>query len=365
MKKILILTGVDWDSTYQRHQRIANYISKEGYEVFYIGNIVSSKFTLKALIKFFYRELNKNYNKNFKEKNIKIINKRFLNPQLLFRNYNYFYVKRILKEIGNEFDLVINYLPIETTEYFIKNIKYKILIYDCVRNFKTWGGYPKNIEKIENNLIKKSDYIFVDSFYLKDKLKNQFPEKDIIQLLPTITNQELEVYKKYQKKPTLIKRIVYFGMIDDRNLDIELLNELSIEYEIILIGKIKGKIKISDRIKILQYISDLEKLAKTIMEIADAIILPYSNNMDGVIPAKTIQVIATGLPIYVKEFYDSIKLREYWYTYKDLKELKQKIKYYNEENMKMNEIKRKEFLNKNLEEKNFKVIKKIIEGIKK
>ena len=364
MKKILVLTGVGWNSAYQRQQRIANYISEQDCIVYYIGNIISSKFTFNALLKFFYRKIknNKIIKNNKKNNNIKIVEKTFLNPELIFRKYNHFCVNKILKEIGYEFDVVINYLPIETTNYFLQKIQYKTLIYDCVRNFELWGGYPRDLKKIEFKLINASNYIFVDSFYLKEKIRKNFPNKKIIHILPTIDRQEFLTYMKYKKEPVKIEKIIYFGTIDNRNLDIDLLNNLSKEYKIILIGTIKGKLNFSSRIKIVPYISDLEKLAEVIMKNGDAIILPYSNKMDGVIPAKTIQVIASGLPIYIKEFYDSQKLSGYWYTYKDLNELKEKIKKYNIEEFKKNKIKKEYFVKEGFEEKRFKIIAEIIRG---
>lgn len=364
MKKVLILSGISWNSTYQRHQKIANYFGKKNCEVYFIEDIISSKITILKILNFlFYKFKNicQIKKENQKNKNVRLIKKKFINPQGMLNYYNYIVVKKILLEIGNSFDIVINYLPIETTRYILKNINYKILVYDCVRDFQNWGGYPNNLVKIEQNLIKNSNFILVDSFYLYKKMSELKLGKKVLQILPTLTLNEYSFYKKYKKEVIQIKKLTYFGTIDSRSLDLDILNKLARYFEINLIGKIEGRINLNKNIKIREYISNLEELAIKVMEISDAIILPYSEKMDGVIPAKTVQTLATGLPVFIKEFYDSKKLNEYWYTYKNFDELLEKITLFNKEEFKERKYKIEKFILQNIEEITFEKIDKLLE----
>lgn len=131
MKKTLMLTGIYWDETLQRHQQFAEYLLLSGYQVFFVEHIISSKFTLNKTITGLL-----NYNKetfrkhNKKPENICTINPNFLFPTGLFALINKYKTKKFLKEVGREFDLVFNYLPISTTRYIIEQISYHTLIYD-------------------------------------------------------------------------------------------------------------------------------------------------------------------------------------------------------------------------------------------
>lgn len=357
MKKILILSGINWNDTLQRHQRIAKFLANNNYQVYFIENIISSKFTIKkAWNKIFYKRSNINI-QNEVFKNIKIYNKKFLNPHGIFKPYNHIQVKKLLNEIGIEFDVIINYLPIETTNYILKKCKYRILIYDCVRDFQNWGGYPKNIQKYEKILLKEVNWILVDSYYLKNKIA-QKSNKNIIQILPTIDLQEYKIYKKiYDRKIDKIKKLTYFGTIGE-HIDIELLNYLTKYFKINIIGKIDSNIKISDKIKIYKFENNLTKLAEKIINISDALIIPYKGNMDGVIPAKLMQSLATGLPVFVSKFYDSISLNDKVYIFENKENLKEIIKKFNYEEFIQRKKIYENFIKANIEENSFEILNK-------
>lgn len=359
MKKILILSGINWNDTLQRHQRIAKFLANNNCQVYFIEDIMSSKFTIKkAWNKIFSKKDNiKIQNKIFK--NIKIYNKKYLNPHGVFKYYNHIQVKKLLTEIGIEFEIIINYLPIETTNYILKKCKYKILIYDCVRDFQNWGGYPKNIEKYEKILLEKANYILIDSYYLKDKIALK-SSKSIIQILPTINLQEYKIYEKtYNRKIDKIKKLTYFGTVGE-HIDIELLNYLAEYFDVNIIGKIHNNIKISDKIKVYKFESNLIKLAEEIISISDALIIPYKGNLDGVIPAKLMQSLATGLPVFISKFYDSIVLNDKVYIFENKENLKKIIKEFDSKEFIQRKEKYKKFIINNLEENSFEVLNKIL-----
>lgn len=363
MRKILILSGISWSDTIQRHQRMAEYLSKNECEVIFLENIVSSKFSFKKALQKMRNILKKNKKLFSQDTKVKIIKTFFLNPHGLFKSYNHILVKKVLKNIGNEFDTIINYLPIDTTDYLINKSKYNILIYDCVRDFENWGGYHKSIKNQEKILLSNSNHILVDSFYLKEKLIAKVGnEEKITQIFPTITLEELNIYRRYYNRELkTIKSISYFGTVDN-HIDIELLNKLSEEYIINIIGKIDKNVKISKNIKIYEFTNNLGELARLLLKISDAIIIPYCKNMNGVIPAKLIQALSTGLPVYVSSFYDAEILKDKLYVYKDYKSLNDLILEFDEKEFCSRKIKYKKFIEDKIEEKQFeKVLRKILE----
>lgn len=338
-KRALILAGIPWNTTIQRHHNFAFFLESLGYEVFFIESIPSSKFTIKKLIERIKKvNLSKENKPKVNASKINIQSERFINPMAgIFWTINKFQVKKLVNTIGNEFDVVINYLPINTTNYILESIKSDNIIYDCVRDFENWGGYPKNISDYEKKVILKSNVVTTDSYYLTNKIKNRYKDKKCVQILPTIDEKQIAVLRKGKVKDK-IKNILYFGTVGS-HLDIDIFDQLIQDgYNIHIIGEIYPGLKLNEGVIHHGFVSDLEMLAKKIVEHADAIIIPYKGNMDGVIPAKLMQCIATGLPIFINRFYDSEVLEKYLYVYKNYTELEDKIKGYSKD--KHNEIKK-------------------------
>ncbi|RKI37717.1 hypothetical protein D7V86_20885 [bacterium D16-51] len=318
MKKALLLTGISWMDPLQRHQQFASYLSKLGYEVYFVEHIVSSKFSIKKVIQLFKTaKLNRTRPKNEIPSHVHLVNMGFINPgNGFFALVNFFKVIKMLKVYGKKYDLVINYLPINTTRFILNNIERKNTIYDCVRNFNGWGGYYKSIEKEEAYLSSIVNAIFCDSFYLKNKFRNA--EVPVIQFFPIANDKWLEgcAIKKDIMK---IKKIGYFGTID-KHIDINVFKLLiNRGYEIHFWGVIECEVDL--KLYRHGYVKDLGVLASQIIATVDAILLPYRGNMDGVIPAKMFQALSTKLPVFCSNFYDSRYLNKYIYVYNSKKEL--------------------------------------------
>lgn len=314
-----MLTGIYWNETYQRHQQFAEYLAKAGYKVDFVEHIVSSKFNFNVLIKrLLYRGNTANSKENSRDKNIKCISSKFVFPGSgVFKLYNKWAAKKLLIDLEDTYDIVINYLPLYTTRYIIEKVRYKKLIYDCVRNFEGWGRYYGDLIDEEAKLIKIADKIFTDSYFLTDNMAVKAPEK-VVQFLPIANNKWLAgcIHKK---TPEQIKDIAYFGTFS-YHIDVAILSLLaSNRFKI----HIWGELAEHPNFEYIYhgYENDLTKLATDIIDNTDAIIIPYQGVMDGVIPAKMIQCLSSGLPVFISSFYDSNKLREYQYVYKNGEQL--------------------------------------------
>lgn len=325
MKKALLLTGIYWKDPLQRHQQFASYLSKLGYKVYFVEHIVSSKFSFKKVIKLFKVVKSKRTDQqNEIPPHVHLVNMRFINPgKGLFAIVNFLKVIKMTKVLGKKYDLVINYLPINTTRFILNNVESKKIIYDCVRNFIGWGGYYKNIQKEEEHLSQIVNAIFCDSYYLKNKFRNA--EVPVIQFFPIANDKWLEgcVIKRNILE---IKKIGYFGTID-KHIDVNAFKLLiNRGYEIHFWGVIECEIDL--KLYKHGYVKDLEVLASQIITTVDAIVLPYRGNMDGVIPAKMLQALSTRLPVFCSNFYDSRCLKKYMYIYNNKKELLELISDY-------------------------------------
>ncbi|AMQ07890.1 hypothetical protein [Sporosarcina psychrophila] len=335
-KRVLILAGIPWDTTIQRHHNFANLLNELDYEVFFVEKIPSSKFTVKKLVG---RIRKKNRGKKdhliVNRNNIRVINHFFLNPiRGIFWAINKYQVRKLVEKVGTDFEIVINYLPVNTTCNILENIKAKIIIYDCVRDFENWGGYPADVNVIEKKLVLSSSIILTDSYYLTDKIRNRYNEANVLQILPTVDEKQMSILKNSRLKNE-INNILYFGAVGN-HIDVHILNKLADDgYQVHIIGEIHQGIHLNNRIINHGFISDLELLAREIVNYADAIIIPYKGNMDGVIPAKLMQCIATGLPIFINKFYDSKMLNQYLYLYEDYKDLNRLIEQFDIERHKL------------------------------
>ena len=326
-KRALILSGIKWNDTLQRHQSIAVTLTELGYVVYFVEGIISSSFSVKKLFNHF--KCLKTDNKELKNdvpQDINIISAKYVNPNSgIFRAINCRETNKVIDRIGETFDLVINYLPIYTTYDFLNKIKYEMLIYDCVRDFQNWGGYPKDIQKIESWLGEKADYIFTDSYYLTNKMIGKWGDK-VFQILPTIDNS---LCNEQQKDLSEIRDIGYVGTLG-KHIDVCLLKKLvNRGYRFHLFGRVE--IPLDFEVANHGYYSDLKMLFAQVFQSVDAIIIPYKGNMDGVIPAKTMQCLASGLPVFISEFYDSRRLEQYMYVYKNDIDLMGKIANFNKE----------------------------------
>lgn len=329
MKKALILAGINWNNSLQRHHQFTNYLVSCGYEVYFVEHIISTKFTIHKLVQEIFKTvwkcIGKNRTKvvNTKTINIKIISLKFVNPG---GHIFYFINKSKASKLGNyipdTIDLVINYLPVNTTRFILDRVNYKKLIYDCVRNFEEWGGCYRDISCEEKKLIEKSDMVFTDSYFLTEKMRNLNSNKKVVQFLPTVTLSWISGVGNGKKIET-IKCVGYFGSLD-KHIDSRVfyyLNQKGIEVHI------WGEIGIKTDFDFVfhGYINDLNKLSKEIMKYCDAIVMPYIGNMNGVIPAKTLQCLQTKLPVYISTFYDSIKLKDVLYVYDNIEDLVEMI----------------------------------------
>lgn len=320
-----MLTGICWEETFQRHQQFALYLKKNGYEVIFAERIPSSRFSISKLIhvlrsrrKSYKRTENNNYD------NILLVNYHFLNPENgMFKLVNKFKVEKFINENGTDYDIVINYLPINTTRMIIEKLNYRYLIYDCVRNFEEFGGYRKDIIEEEKYIVSISDKVFTDSFYLTNKMMKI--KSSVIQFLP-IANSDW-IKGCIPKKLKSINDIAYFGTVRDEYLNVEILKELSLSgFNIHIWGIVSTKVSFNFINH--GFESVLESLARQITTTCDAIILPYSGNVDGVIPAKLVQSLCTCLPVFCTKFYDSVVLEDYLYLFDNAEQLKKMIRHF-------------------------------------
>lgn len=361
-KRALILAGVKWNTTIQRHHAVAHHLTKMGYKVYFVEDIVSSSFSVGKLVTRMRKILSRLNPKagygTVPTGGVKVVNAQFVNPHGgLFGLYNKVRVRRIFEIIPRDYDIAISYLPVLTTKQILDHIKYNTHIYDCVRDFSNWGGYPGNIATIEKELVSISDYVLVDSYYLTDKMQGNYPEKKIRQMLPMLKEGQADVFSK-GRIPASIRSITYIGQIAE-HIDTSVLDALvDAGYAVHHFGD--STIAINDAIISHGFMASPTALAKAILKHSDAIIIPYKGNMDGVMPAKLFECLATNLPVFINDFYDSRVLNRLMYVYTDTDDLLHKVATYNSGEFAMKNRASIKYLLEHSTEKEEQVLKDII-----
>lgn len=359
-KKILIISGVYWSESYQRHQRIASYLARQGHEVLFLEAVPSSMLSFRKIKKRIL--VNKSVvrkntlKKTFIPAGIHLIKLPFLNPEFLLYNKLILFLNK--KKIS-KIDVIYSFLPIPLVfDILSKQTKVPKIIYDCVRDFEGWKEYSKNVCLHERLLLKSSDLLLVDSFFLKDKHKAFNP----VQVLPTISLEIFREIRTVHKEIKCIKNIVYFGGFGDL-LDLNLVRKLLISgFNLHVFGQITTSSDICSHpnFRYHGFISSEPELIKKIISLGDATIIPYKNNMDGVIPAKLIQSLLLPLPLFICEFYDSRHLSDYLYIYSDYEDLIQKMSMFSYEEFQDKRKNNISFVSNNIEEKSFKRINEFV-----
>jgi len=360
-KRALILAGVKWDTTIQRHHAIAYHLSAIGYEVHFVEGIASSSFTIAKL---FSRLRNMLFisslgSAKVPRNNIRVITSPLINPQGgIFALFNNLRLRKLLASTSDNYDIIVNYLPVRTTQSIINRVSYKQLIYDCVRDFSNWGGYPPETSEIERELIHKADAVLVDSYYLYDKISKKYPIKEVVQVLPMLKNGQESILSQ-GIAPKKIHRISYIGQIAE-HIDIAIMQSLARNgYELHHFGNAMLGVDID--MVTHGFISDPSRLAKQIIKNSDAILIPYRGNMDGVLPAKLFECLATNLPVFISDFYDSRVLHSMLYVYSSQEDLMRQLANYTVRDYSGKNKLIKRYLHDHSTEKEIKLFEKVIQ----
>lgn len=253
-ENIICISSIDWDFVWQGHQEIMSTFAKNGNRVLFIENtgIRTPGFRdiprLKKRIINWFKGI-----KGFREEmdNLYVYSPLIL-PFPYSRSASYINRYLMLGALGKWMKvtdfyepIVWTFLPTETALNIINNIGRKLLVYYCIADFYALAGNYKKVKKTENELIKKSDLIFVQGKVLRDKCKRL---NSNVHIFPFgVKSETFENFQQIKAKtPADIKDIKkpivgYVGGIH-KHIDFQLLKfivENYPEWSIVLVGPIQ------------------------------------------------------------------------------------------------------------------------------
>lgn len=328
-KDIVILSNIEWDFQWQRHQIFATFFCASSRKVIFVESQAKRNPEFKdipRILERLLRFITKRGQKNSSQKrdgtreNLTVISPMVLpSTYKVFRQINRkIFIPWLVRSIQREIitaPIVINYSPTQTSIDVIKSLTPQVVVYDCVENFPEYPGVSKDTTEIENRIFRDADLIITDSKFLFEKAQKNRP--DAMRILPGVD------YRHFNQADTGILKsppqtLCYFGGIHERRINFELLKQIvSQGFRVEIFGPVKSKIPPHLENVVFHGAVPYDRLPALIRDF-DCFILPYtlSEFTKGIIPAKLFECFATGKPIIATPLPS-------FYEYKDLIYLKE------------------------------------------
>ncbi len=302
-QQVVVLSSIDWDTAWQRHQIFAAAFAAEGREVFFVENTGFRNPEWRDLPRLWRRLCNLVSPDGVSGSNRTPSGVRILSPRVLpptwsvFRalNARFFLpaLNRELVEAGlRRGPACVVYVPTATTVELVRLLKPGALLYDCASNFRAHPQAPADFSRSERELLALADQVVCDSDFLYEQKKAEHPRVEKIhQGVPE------EFFHLPPPKETW-DNFVYYGTWS-RDLDERFVDALAEDgFKATVRGFTKGNApELSPEVKRHPPV-DRDKLAGSLAPY-ECLMLPYRINpfLLGVVPAKIYECLATGRPV--------------------------------------------------------------------
>jgi glycosyltransferase involved in cell wall biosynthesis len=298
--QVLILSSIEWNAAWQRHQIFASQFASAGHEVFFVENT--------GLRQPGWRDLSRIWNRARRlcspraarpaVPRLHVVTPMILPPAgTAFRRLNAaLFVPRLLARLSalglRPSPVVIAYLPNAATLDILDRLSPALIVYDCVDNFHGAPGTPSDLVQSEQGLLDRCDLVLTTSHTLyADKVRRHPRVRELHHGASPDFFIPLQSGRNY-------RRLCYYGTIW-RALDYASLRALAeAGFEVTLIGPQKDPPPPLPAGVSLQPPLDHRLLPKALGG-QDVLLLPYADNEynRGVLPAKIYECLATGLPV--------------------------------------------------------------------
>ncbi len=297
-QSILILSNVDWEGLWYQKQEIACRFAQEGHSVWYINRTLQRWprwHHLKSRIRL-RRVHDEGRSSNGA---IRILSPLWLPPVPAFRLVNRWLIRRSLAKAGiPSGGWLVTYVPTQNTLDVVTLVKPNRLAYVCVHNYDA-APVVRDLLRAERELCHQADLILADSAFNFRRLERLAPGRTVYKLPPGV--DALPFSQAYRGDEAIRRQnMVYFGSIGP-HLDLLLYGEMARHLKVTFIGTISSDLRepIPDGIELRPAVVH-NRLAEALVD-ADMLALFYRPTayMDGVLPAKFFECLATQKPILV------------------------------------------------------------------
>jgi O-antigen/teichoic acid export membrane protein len=299
---VVVLSSVEWDAAWQRHQSFAAQWAKAGHRVFFVENTGFREpgwGDLGRVANRLRRAFRGGRSRRVRApKGITVVSPLVLPPtRRSFREANAaLLAPRLVDQLHDRGlrrgPVVFAYLPTATTLAILNELSPSLVVYDCVDNFYGLPSPPPRLAETEASLIARAGLVLTTSRTLYEDKKPLHP--NVVELHHGVNPAFFIAPPPDEPR----KRLCYFGTIW-RALDYAPIRALAeAGYEIELIGPVKEPPPPLPENVIFRGAYPHEELPGMLAEF-DGLLLPYGDDAynRGVIPAKTYECLATGRPV--------------------------------------------------------------------
>jgi len=286
-------------------QNMANEFLKRGYPVYFVERLPQRMPTtpFSDLRQWLFKEGYGNEHViNITPANLEVLGFRSLPPVQWLRLINRAILKNAFAPYQETLQqgrlLLISYTPTYTHIDLASLLRPSQSVYISVHNYDAPPVLP-DLLKAEAQIINSSTVLMADSAFNVARLKRLAAlGKPVYQLPPGVDYSQFS--RANTGRPSQYKSLFYFGGIGS-HLDLELYNTLAETLEVTFIGVTDNQIKhlLSPRIKRLPPVPARELPALLTSADMFGIFYKKSPYIDGVIPAKFFECLATGKPLLV------------------------------------------------------------------
>lgn len=297
--KIVIVSNNDWDGLWYQRQQFASMYACRGHQVLFINKTLQRLPHMKDFLDRFLKNKSVTIiNSNVVPQNVKVKTIYTLPPFKSINFINNHIVKNYLKDSEwSNCDLLITYVPTYTALDVIDVLKPKKWAYINVHNYNA-DQVISDLLRSEKQVCLNANYLFADSIYNMNRLKNISNNRDVFPSEPGVnTKNYIKAFRGNESQT--IKTIGYFGGIG-LHLNFDIYNLLAKKYNVVFIGNLNNeevKPLLSNKIKIIPPVSN-SKLPELLQSV-DILGLFYNKTdyVNGVIPAKIFECISTLKPV--------------------------------------------------------------------
>ena len=320
MRQVVILSSIDWDTAWQRHQIFAAQLAEAGHEVFFVNNTGFRNPRPADLPRVWRRIVglaapSAPSATNTIPAGLRVVAPKVLPPTIpAFRGLNAsFLVPGLvaqLKSAGMKPNpIVIAYFATATTLALIDALAPSAVLYDCASNFRGHPDAPADFARQEAELLRRSDAVVCDSDFLYRQKKAEHPR--VHQIHQGVSE---EFFRAAPPSPDF-RRFCYYGTWVPE-LNHEFVSALANDgFDVTVSGFMKGPPPpFPSSVRRLPP-APRERLVER-LENFDAILLPHRITpfMLGVVPAKIYECLAMGRPVLAAPLPSLVALKDLVYV---------------------------------------------------
>ncbi|GGH70577.1 hypothetical protein GCM10010978_05630 [Compostibacillus humi] len=305
MSTVIILSGVSYDGFKQRPQHFADYFSKIGNEVLYIGLLEHNRISKMELDKVFDKKSLLNNLFQINAQGVYILNNEIKNLESDFNMSDL--VKKINEVYRHEKITYLVCYP-EWIKYFDDVPSNCKIIYDCIDDWESFLNdaklnISKNIAYYERKIANISNLVLASARRLYAKMS--YYNKNVYYLPNGVWNKDyLNTVKESSETPvdliSMKKPIVFFMGAIAEWVDINLIDYLAKsrpEYSFVFVGT--KRVKVPDYCNVFFLGSKDYSLLPSYLTKSNVAIIPFKvNNLTAsVTPLKLYEYLSSGTPV--------------------------------------------------------------------